>query len=111
VAGEDDFVIRVTRTRVSRGNEEEFVHDLRRKAIPMLGDEAGIIYGAFGRRLEGDTHVFVGVSVWTDMAALMRLTGDDTHAPLELDGGNELVDEASVELYEMIGEWGRTAAT
>ena len=109
MAGEEDFVIRVTRTRVSQGYEEAFLRDIRSKAIPMLAAEPGIVYGAFGRRLEGDAHVYAGVSVWTDMGALMRLTGEDTHAPLELDGGNELIEEASVELYELIGEWGRAA--
>jgi hypothetical protein len=110
VAGEEDFVIRVTRSRVAHGNEEAFLRDIRGKAIPMLADEPGIVYGAFGRRLEDDASVFVGVSVWTDMGALMRLTGAHTHAPLELDGGNELIEDASVELYELIGEWGRAAA-
>ena len=101
------MVIRVTRSHVSVGREEEFSKDIRESALPKIADDAGIVYGAFGRRVDGERHVFISISVWDDMGALMRLTGDDLHAPLELDGASELVDDSSVELYELVGEWGR----
>ncbi len=103
-------VIRVIRTRVKQGLEEEFMKGIRESASPWVRDQPGIEYAVFGRRLDGHTHSYVNVSVWNDLTALVALTGEDLHRPLELDGASKLTEEVEVELYELVEDPQRSEA-
>lgn len=97
------MLIRIHRCRVAPGLEWEFNKGIRDKAIPEARRLEGIEYSIFGRKLDGDTHHFVNVTVWHDYDHVRRETGEALDRRLIFDGEATMIVEDSVEFYEVIG--------
>lgn len=101
--GSSRLVIRVHRCRVAPGVEGEFSKGIRDKAVPAARALTGIEYSAFGRRLDGQDHHFINVTIWHDYEQVRQQTGDSLDARLIFDGEAQMIVEDSIEFYEVIG--------
>jgi antibiotic biosynthesis monooxygenase (ABM) superfamily enzyme len=94
--------IRVHRATVRPGTEAAFTAGIRSSAIPHAAGLPEVLDSHFGRRLEGDRHVFVNVTLWADDAALTAIAGLDRQSRLVFDGEAGMIESDAVELYEII---------
>ena len=94
------MVIRVVRGRVKPGGEGEFNQLMRDVRLPEMRRQEGFVYAKFGRQIQPDGERFLFVSEWRDVRALYDWVGPDLTRPITLSGGEHLVAEFSVELYE-----------
>lgn len=97
------MLIRIHRCKVEPGRDWEFSQGIREHAIPEVSRVEGIEYSVFGRRLEGQEHRFVNVTLWRDLDAVRQHTGEDVQTRLIFDGESGMIREDSVEYYEVFG--------
>jgi heme-degrading monooxygenase HmoA len=94
------MIIRVVRGRVKPGREGEFNHLMREVRLPEMRRQEGFVYAKFGRQVQPEGERFLFVSEWRDVGALYDWVGPDLTRPVTLSGGEHLVQEFEVELYE-----------
>ena len=94
------MVIRVVSGRVKQGREGEFNQLMRDVRLPEMRRQEGFVYAKFGRQVLPDGERFFFVSEWRDVRALYDWVGPDLTRPITLSGGEHLVEEFKVELYE-----------
>jgi hypothetical protein len=99
------MVIRVFRARLKAGHTaDELARMAEEATLPSLERERGLVARYAGTGLGETGEEFTVISVWKDLDALKKMTGDDWERPLWPDPrAKELIAEVFMHHYGSIG--------
>jgi quinol monooxygenase YgiN len=94
-------IVRVFRARAKPGMVDALEQRAREEVIPEVAAAAGLVAYHAGRP-HGDSRDFVMVTVWEDLDAVRAFAGDDYTRAVLYGDTPELIEEMSLEHYEVV---------
>ena len=95
------MILRVTRTRVIPGHENQVLEIVREMSTGMRDSVPGLRWVSFGRALDSDQVMsLVSVTLWDSLDALIAVMGDGWATGSILPGSEGYVLEMTVEHFE-----------
>jgi heme-degrading monooxygenase HmoA len=94
-------IIRVTRSRIIPGHEDQVIEVMRRLSASMGDSIAGLHSASFGRAMDDDQVMsFVAITEWDSIEAIKAVYGDAWADHTILPGAAEYILETTVEHCE-----------
>jgi heme-degrading monooxygenase HmoA len=98
------MIIRVFRARAQPGKSDELVRLAQAISIPFVDSQPGLVARHTGRGVGATGDELTMVSLWDDLDAMKKMTGDEWESPVIPDDRLEpLIAESSLYHYETIG--------
>jgi quinol monooxygenase YgiN len=97
------MIIRYFRAKLRPGKETLWQEKVREFSIPWLREQEGLIDFYPGKPLANKESEFSMVSIWEDIESLKSAVGEDFRKVVLLENEADLVEETSVEHYEVFG--------
>ena len=95
------MIIRVTRSRVIPGHEDQVIEIMRRLTASMGQTIQGLHSASFGRAMDDDQVMsFVAITEWDTIDAIKAVYGDAWAERSILPGAEEYILETTVEHFE-----------
>jgi hypothetical protein len=94
-------IIRVTRSQIRSGSEEQVIA-LVRAATSGGAVPAGLEDVHIGRRMEGSAEQLIAISVWKDLRSLVETLGPNWSEPTSLPGLDAFVESTTVDHFESL---------
>ena len=97
-------IVRVFKARARPGKENELADKLAKTSPTVVKDKAGFLGYLAGGPAKSDSRDFLFISMWRHFFALKEVFGDswrESHLP---PGYAELIEEHSIEHYELTDE-------
>ena len=98
------MIIRVFTVKVRPGCEAEWQDKVKQFSIPWIASQPGVLSYYPGKPLDGESRVFSMTSVWENLEAIQKAVGDDWQQVVLLEDEASLVEDRSVEHYEVFGK-------
>jgi hypothetical protein len=94
-------IVRVTRSRIIPGHEDQVVDVMRRLSASMGDSIAGLHSASFGRAMDDDQIMsFIAITEWDSVDAIKAVYGEAWASRSILPGAEEYILETIVEHYE-----------
>ncbi len=97
------MIIRFFRARIRPGRLDLWQEKVEKFSIPWLISQQGLVAYYPGKPITEEAREFSMTSVWESMNALLNAVGDDWQQVVLLEDEASLVEETSVEHYEIFG--------
>ena len=94
-------IIRVFRARAVAGKEAELAKKLATTSVGVVSGKAGFVGHLAGQPAETTGRDFVFITMWKDFAALKAVFGDGWRESFLPPGYAEIIDQHSIEHYEL----------
>ena len=94
------MILRVTRSRVVPGREQQVLDILRQMTAGMGASIQGLHSASFGRAMHEGQMSLVAITEWESLDALRAVYGEDWHGRSILPGAEEYILETVVEHFE-----------
>ena len=97
-------IVRVFKARARPGKEKELAEELAKTSPTVVKGEAGFLGYLAGGPAQADSRDFLFVSMWRDFLALKEVFGDSWRESYLPPRYAELIEEHSIEHYELTDE-------
>jgi len=98
------MIIRIFRARPQPGASDELVRLAEEVSIPFVDAQPGLVARYTGRGLGASGEEVMMITVWEDLDAMKKMTGDDWETPVIPDERLEpLIAESFLHHYESLG--------
>ena len=94
------MIIRVFKTEFRGESVEQCVRHMQEHSIPLVKKQPGLVACYTGRPMEPGGREFVMVTIWADLAALQRFTGERWDTPVIPPDLAHLVESHRVQHYD-----------
>jgi hypothetical protein len=93
-------ILRVTRSRVINGHEEQVLAVMRKLTAAMGASIEGLHSASFGRAIDDQGMSFVAVTEWDSLEAIQAVYGESWAERSIMPGAEEYILETTVEHFE-----------
>ena len=97
------MIVRFFRAKIKPGKLSEWQEKVEKFSIPWLMSQHGMLGYYPGKPLKPDSREFSMVSLWGDLDSLKESVGEDYTQVVLLEDEASLVEESSVDHYELFG--------
>ncbi len=97
------MIVRIFRAQIQPGKLAEWQHKVEKFSIPWLKSQRGMLGYYPGKPLSPDSREFCMIALWKDLDSLKEAVGEDITQVVLLEDEATLVEESSVDHYELFG--------
>jgi quinol monooxygenase YgiN len=97
------MIIRIFRAKIQPGKLSEWQNKIEKFSIPWLKSQRGLLEYYPGKPLSPDFREFCMIMLWKDLDSLKEAVGEDINQVVLLEDEATLVEESSVDHYELFG--------
>jgi quinol monooxygenase YgiN len=97
------MIVRVFRARIQPGKLAKWQEKVEKFSIPWLKSQRGMLGYYPGKPLDPASKEYCMISLWQDLNALKEAVGEDYLEVVLLEDEAVLVEETSVDHYELFG--------
>lgn len=100
----NETIIRVFEVQAKSGCADDLLKKLASTSVSVVEGKQGNLGYFFGKQPSTDTHDFVFVSVWTNLAAVKAHFGEEWETSFLPPGYADLIEACSIKHFEVNGK-------